>query len=441
MTIFKTIKEHAGKYLTGSIFTAVVSLLMMKYYTNVFSPSQFGILALYMIMFEYVKALVSLNMDHGTTRLYFDYKEKRRDEYLSTIFWFLIMLSVIVSIIGFVLMPYVPKLIASNSEDVYIITIIVGIIVVFVTFFMRILINEHRSTSVLKHTIAQSLINHLSSVIFISIFNLGIFGRLSGQGLGAFFNLYGLIKEFSINNFFNIKMMFNASMAKETFLLSLPLSFLYFQNIFFVYLDRIFLKYFYDDNVVGIYTLGYLLGQGLSMVYNAISQAILPKVYNDLKENYQDNVKKLESFSYRYYIGLFLLTIIISYASPLVVDLVANEDYSQAAIVMPYIIISFMMGGFYKIPSLILGFHKIVWIFPFVSFFSFGTKALLSWWLIPIYGMLAAAFASFIGLYLYSLSLQLFTFKFLSKKYKIVTIIGYIGILIFVSIMFLIGII
>ena len=56
-----------------------------------------------------------------------------------------------------------------------------------------------------------------------------------------------------------------------------------------------------------------------------------------------------------------------------------------------------------------------------------------------LYGMLGAAFASFVGLYLYSFSLQFFTFKFLSKKYKILTISGYIGIFIFVLAVFSLG--
>jgi len=426
MTVFSTIKKHSGKYLAGSLFSAVVTLLMMKYYTFVFTPSEFGILALYLIVFEYVRALVSLNMDYGITRLYFDYKDSRRDEYLSTMFWFVFILASIVIMIAFLLLPYVPILIAPDSETMFIITILAGVLAVFVSFFIRILINEHYSTSVMKHNILQTIVNHLSSYLFISVFNLSILGRISGQGLGYLVNVMTLVKEFSREKLFQLKWQFNKKMASETFMLSTPLMFLYFQNILFLYLDRIFLKYYIGDSAVGIYTLGYMLGQGLSLVYEAISQAILPKFYKELESDYENSRNELESFSYKYYFALFVITVIISFLSPAIVELISNDDYSQATEVMPFVMVGFMMGGFYKIPSLLFGFHKVVWFYPFLAFVSFGANALLNWLLIPIYGIIGASFASFVGVFIYSIGMQYFLKKYMSKKYIMITLAIYI---------------
>jgi O-antigen/teichoic acid export membrane protein len=305
------------------------------------------------------------------------------------------------------------------------ITLIAGIGSVYVSFLTRILYNEHKSTSVLKHSLFQMFINHVSSVLFISVFHLGIFGRMSGQGLGYFLNIFTLLKEFSRENLFKIKLTFNKVMASETFILTLPSIIASFQTVAFVYLDRIFIKHYMGDSSVGVYTLGYMLGQGLSMVYEAISQAILPKVYNDMNENYKKAIDELEYFSYRYYLGLIIITIIISLLSPFIVSIFSNDNYSEASIVMPFIMAGFMMGGFYKIPSLVLGYHKVVWFYPFLSLFSFGTNAILNWWLIPIYGLIGAAFASFLGVFLYSIVLQVLSFKFFSKKYHIIAIFLY----------------
>jgi O-antigen/teichoic acid export membrane protein len=74
-----------------------------------------------------------------------------------------------------------------------------------------------------------------------------------------------------------------------------------------------------------------------------------------------------------------------------------------------------------------------------LAFFSFGTNALLNWWLIPIYGIIGAAFASFIGLFLYSIVMQILSFRYMNKKYIIFTSIGYIGIFIFVLTVFSLG--
>lgn len=417
--MFDVIKKHAPKYLTASSIATLVTLLMTKYYTFIFSPSEFGILALYLVMFQYIVTLVSLNMDSSSTRLYFDYRKTKRDEYLSTIFWFITTIALIVVLIAFLFMDFVSNWISPNSEDVYIITLFSAIGAVYVSFLMRILYNEQKSNSVLKHTLFQNFVNHLSSVIFISIFNFGIFGRMMGQGLGYLLNSITLFKEFSKSNLFKLKIVFNKQMASETFMLSLPTVIASFQTIVFIYLDRFFLKHFIGDSSVGIYTLGYMLGQGLSLVYEAIAQAILPKMFNDMNSNYEKARDELENFSYKYYLGLIFVTFIISLLSPLIVMLFSNDEYSEAAEVMPFIMAGFMIGGFYKVPSLVLAYHKKVWFYPFLTFFSFGINALLNWWLIPVYGTIGAAYASFVGFFINSFFIALFSTKFLTKKFTI----------------------
>jgi O-antigen/teichoic acid export membrane protein len=415
-SLFKTVISHAPKYLTGSVIASGTALLMTKYYTTVFTPAEYGILALYLVMFNYIKTFVSLNLDSGATRFYFDYKDTRRDEYLSTIFWFITIIAFIVLVVGLLFKGIISNWISPNSQDIYMITLIAGIGSVYVSFLTRILYNEHKSTSVLKHSLFQIFINHASSVLFISVFHLGIFGRMSGQGLGYFLNIFTLLKEFSRENLFKIKLTFNKAMASETFMLVLPSIIASFQTVAFVYLDRIFIKHYMGDSSVGVYTLGYMLGQGLSMVYEAISQAILPKVYNDMNENYKKAIDELEYFSYRYYLGLIIITIIISLLSPFIVSIFSNDNYSEASTVMPFIMAGFMMGGFYKIPSLVLGYHKVVWFYPFLSLFSFGTNAILNWYFIPIYGIIGSAFASFVGFSINSLIINIISMRYMSRR-------------------------
>ncbi len=426
LSMFKTIISHAPKYFSATAISSLVMILMTKYYTYVFSPAEYGVLALYLIMFNYIKTFVSLNLNSSSTRFYFDYRETKRDEYLSTIFWFITIIAIIVSILGIFLKDMISNWIAPNSESIYLITLFTGIGAVYVTFLMRILYNEQKSTSVLKHTLFQTFVNHFSSFVFISFFNLGILGRMLGQGVGYGLNIFTLLREFFSKNIFKIRPVFNKIMAKETFLLSLPGIIASIQNVVFIYLDRVFIKYYIGNSSVGIYTLGYMLGQGLSLVYEAISQAILPKVYNDMNENYKRARFELEKFSYGYYMGLILITVIISILSPFIVEVLSNSNYMKASEVMPFVMAGFMMGGFYKIPSLILGYHKVVWFYPLLSLFSFGVNALLNWYLVPRFGIIGAGFASFVGLFLYSTILQLISLKYMSKKYNIFVIIVYV---------------
>jgi O-antigen/teichoic acid export membrane protein len=435
-SFFKTILSHAPKYLTGSVISAGTTLLMTKYYTAVFTPAQYGILALYLMMFQYVMTFSSLNLDSGSTRFYFDYRKTRRDEYLSTIFWLISFISFIIFSIGMVFKDFISNWISPDTGNIYMITLVTGIAGVYVSFLTRILYNEHKSTSVLKQTIFQTFVNHASSFAFISYFNLGILGRMSGQGLGYVLNIFTLFKRFSTENLFKLRLTFNKAMAKETFILTIPGMVAAIQGVAFMYLDRVFLKHYIGDSAVGIYTLGFMLGQGLSMVYEAISQAILPKVFNDMKEDYGKSRIELESFSYKYYIGLIILTFIISALSPIIVSIFANDTYKESANVMPFVMAGFMMGGFYKIPSLVLGFHKVVSFYFWLPFVSFGSNALLNWWLIPQYGIVGAGFASFVGLFIYSIIMQVISFKYMSRKYMLMVGLKYLIVLSVLTLLF-----
>ena len=214
-TYFQTISSHAPKYFTGSTIAAGMTLLMTKYYTLVFTPEVFGILAMYLVMFKFIMAFCSLNLDSGSTRFYFDYRKTAKHEYLSTIFWLITFVSILVLIASLIFMDFISNWIHPGSENVYIITLISGILAVYVSFLIRVLYNEQKSTSVLKHGIFQTFVNHISSVVFISIFNLGIFGRMMGQSTGYSLNILTLFNEFYKERLFHLKLVFNRSMAND----------------------------------------------------------------------------------------------------------------------------------------------------------------------------------------------------------------------------------
>lgn len=428
--MIKVILQHSTKYFSHSSITAVVGLAMTKYYTHAFSPAEFGILAIYLVMFRYIKALVSLNMDSGSSRVYFDYRENRRNEYLSTIFWFLLVAGVVVVMVGLLAMPFVVDWISPGTERMYLVTLFSGIGAVFLSFLSRVLYNEQKSSGVLKYGLWQTFVEHASAYVLISCFNLGILGRISGQGIGAGSNMIALLRYFYREKLFQLELTFNRVMAKETFTLALPGLITTFQALVFVYLDRIFLKHFIGDSAVGIYSLAFLLSQGLTLIFEAVSQAILPKVYTDMKVDYQKSLDELERFSIFYYAGLILLTVVFTTASPLLVWLVSNAEYKEASSVIPFILAGVMMGGFYKLPALVLGFHKKFWFYPILGFVSFGTNALLNWALIPKYGAIGAAFASFIGLFIYSTIVQAISRRYMSRMYNLAVIFVYLFIVV-----------
>lgn len=435
-----TVIEHGSRYFSGAFIAGVLSLFMTKYYTYVFGTEEYGVLALYLVMMEYVRTFVSLNLEGGISRIYFDYHKTHRDEYLSTIFWFISFMAVINLVLGLIAMPYVSDWIAPGSGHIYLITLFTGIGMVYFNYLIRILLNEHQSTLVLRQTVSQSLLNHLFSFLFITFMRLGIFGRMFGNFISFAINNTSLLITTFRNNLFKIRAKFNYQMAKETFLFAFPTLMSTMMNILFIYLDRIFIKYYRGNSEVGVYTLGYMLGHGFSIVNDSISKAIFPNVFKDMEENYDETKSALERFAFKYYFGLVVLTVTIALLSPLIVDIFSYHQYEKAALVLPFMLAGFMMGGLYKISALVLRYHKIVWFYPFLSIVAFGSNAILNYLLIPMYGIVGAAYATFIGHFLYSIILQLLSLRYFNRKYNLITLLINISTLGATSIFYLIQI-
>ncbi|MBT5856595.1 oligosaccharide flippase family protein [bacterium] len=416
-SILKAVIKHAPVYFSATFITAVVATLMAKYYTQIFSPAEYGIIALYGMMLQYITTFASLNMDSASTRYYFDYRETRRDEYLSSIFYFISLLSGAVFIIGLLLMPVLVPLFQEGTEWIYFVTLVSGVVKVINSFLYRLLINEQYSKSVFRNKILHMVTLHSSAVYLISAHQMGILGKQLGSLLANGLNIAYLVFEYHKKNLFRFKRTMNWGMIKETLFLALPGAVTTLQGLAFVYLDRIFLKIYQGNAEVGVYSLGFLLGKGISMIFEAISNAMNPKIMSDLVDDYEEGKKDLEKFAGIYYVGLLGIALCTSFMSKWIVMVVSNMNYIEAASVMPYVLMGFLVGGFYKIPSSILGYHKKVWFYPALSFVAFGVNGLLNFWLIPSYSMIGAAYATFVGLFIYSTILQLMAFKYHSRRY------------------------
>ena len=67
------------------------------------------------------------------------------------------------------------------------------------------------------------------------------------------------------------------------------------------------------------------------MVFEAISNILTPRCYELMKKDYNTGIHQLERFSVIYCIGIALLTLIIVVSSPLIIRLISNENYANAA--------------------------------------------------------------------------------------------------------------
>ncbi|EIW16022.1 MULTISPECIES: oligosaccharide flippase family protein [Pelosinus] len=429
-----SILKHAPKYLGSSLITAVVGVLMNKYYTYVFNPAEFGILALYLALGQYIQKLLVFTMDSSSQRVYFEYRGIERSVFLGTILIFMICSTLLWCGIAFILQDMIVSYLGGDPI-LYWITFGLSITTVYVNFINRISYNENLSGIVFRQGIVQSVVNHFGSYILISFAQMGMVGRQTGQLIACVINTYFYTIHLLKRDCLNIVWTFRVDIFKRLRYFAQPSFLNAIMVATFSYVDRVFLQYFHGSQEVGIYALGFIIGQGVSLIVEAVSMSLFPSIIRELEQDYKTNIRRLKKVDVLFCSSLLILSILIFSFRDSIVLLLSNKGYQAASNVLPFIVAAYVMGGFYKTASNVLSFHSAVWIFPILSSISFGVTALLNYLLIPLYHGIGAAYAFFIGVFFYSFFIQIFASKYLYKKIWIILV--YISIFVIIGILFL----
>lgn len=424
--MIKEILVHSSRYFSASIISALAAFLMTRFYTETFTPSEFGVMIVYLMVFEYVVVFGSLSTEGSIARKMFDYKDNKLNVYLSTMFWFYCGLCVVVFTLGLILLKPISNWVSEGSEVVYVTVLIAGITSIVTKFFNTICVNNQKSKEVSLSLLVSTVINHPTSILVIEFFGGGIVGRFIGVFVGGVAQAVILSKVSVQKLGFSLSRSFDVSMLKETLHLALPTICSSILILLLAYADRFFLKSFSGDEAVGLYGLALIIGKLITLTFNAMFNSVFPMAMKKLTDEYQSGMESIENLAKKYYLFLFVLLFVVNFISPIIYMIVANGSYNDSKDVFPFVVIGIILGGLYKIPSIVLSYHKIVWFYLPITVVSFSTNALLNYVLIPQYGIVGAGFSTCIGYLIYSILVQAFSWKFFTLKYKAYTAITYI---------------
>lgn len=404
-----SLRDSFGKYFSATVFSAVVGMVMNKYYTYVFTVDDYGILSLYLTFIAYLQSVISFSMDSSWGRLYFDYKDRKK-EFFSTVINFSLMAILFWIVVLAVFQEYIQNILGGTIA-IYWCSIVAVSILSFVKICNSLAMLENEASLVSSQTIIQSIVNNTTSVLFIWL-NFGIVSRIIGNVWGGACNLYyyvsrlkgkghlvyGLIFDKVIFN--KLQPFFLSTFFNTTVIASLS------------YADRILLNSYHGAAQVGIYSLGILIGQGISLISEACSMALFPAIINNLSENYHEGIIQLKKTDNIFLLLYGLIFILIFLVRDILVLIFSNEQYLEASAIVPIITLGYISGALYKNVSGVLSYHKIVWKVAVAGIFAYAIGALLNYYIIPIYAERGAALA-----FLFSVVIYSFFQHFLARNY------------------------
>lgn len=328
-TFFSNISLLIGGTMVGQLLSIAISPIL----TRLYSPEDMGIYSIYISILSVLVVFASFRYETAIP-LPIDDKESVDIVVLSI---FLTSLISIVSLIGVLL--YRDKIAHILNAEGLSIWLILLPISIFINGFFRVLNYWSVRRNLFQRLSSQKMVNSIStsiSQVSLGIPNLNFNGGLIiGSIIGQFLSTVRLtvqtikidksilLSTFRMHNIFRVFNRYKKFTFVSTFSDAL--------NIFSTMLPSLFLAFYFDTTVVGLYSLGYrTLSLPAIIVGGAVAQVLLPRL---VEANRQGNLgmSTFEMFK-NLFMGGLVPIILITLVSPDLFGIIFGLDWSDAGV-------------------------------------------------------------------------------------------------------------
>ncbi|MGB9697554.1 MAG: polysaccharide biosynthesis C-terminal domain-containing protein [Ignavibacteria bacterium] len=435
-THIKKLLSQTVIYGIGIALNRAVSLILIPLYTYYFSTDELGLLNLVQSLWFFIILFYIYGTETSFIKKFIDAKNHTdKAQIYSTTLLLLTITSILFSVILYLIAPTISKLFVFKQEqEATFLLQILSFLLFFDTLFrfpLLLLRAEMKPTSYLLLNIISLILNVSLNFVFILVLHYNIESIFYSYIISVFITfLLGLIltKKY-------LKLTFSFKRAIE--LISYGNKFIYI-GVFLLLIeisDRFFLKYYFDESIVGIYSTSYRLASVMSLLIAAFKFSWTPYFLN-LSNDTNNKEVVARVFTSYVYIGLFMFLLFSFYTEPIVSFpfwgfSFLNANFQSGLVIVPLILLSHFFSGLYSNMNVAPFFTEKTFYLLFSSFVGFIINFVLNILLIPHFGMVGAAFVTLFTyiimfLVIYYFSQQIYIIQYQWKKLAILALLSVI---------------
>lgn len=385
----KSFLSDSSVYTFLNIVNKAIPFLLLPIIVRMLSAGDFGLYSLFITVESLLIPIVSLNLHAALSSHYYS-DDFELSDYLSTMIYSLVGISVVFFILVFVLPESIFNLLGLSSKFVQLAVIsatITGLIGMVSNLFRL----QRRPWIYGSFSITQSLFLFLCIYIFCLYspsFNMIVNGRIF-YAVVLFILSMVLLKN---KNYLIFK--FRKDFFKKALKFSLPTLVYSLSAFVFLSSDRFFIKYFLGVKSVGYYSAIFQLSSIISIIGMSINAAWMPWLFENLKKkDYYTNV-----FIVKLSYGLIFCFLVIGLLSclifPFFASIILPNNFHKYIYISTPIIIGFVFEGIYLIVSPYLFFAEKTKYNGYIGVVIACINVVLNIILIPYFGILGAAIAT-----------------------------------------------
>lgn len=426
----KSLSKSVAWYGIGNLFIRSVSFILLPFYSNLISTSEFGDYALLMSVYAIISVLYQFGMHGALNKFYIEEKtEERKKIIFSTLLNLIILFGVILTVIFSLTSTEISEIVFnSNRYSSLFILVFNALFLETICYYILLLLKtKELSKPAVIYSGIGAILNLIFNVIFVFIYRLSIAGIIFAQLASSMFLLLILSRVISKEYVIRI----DKNITKILLKFAYPLMFAGFLSAAVDVADRFILNYFLGTSEVGIYSLAYRIAMVMNVFVISFRTAWSPYSLNlfytnDYKKSYGSTLSKLVAIGC---VILLLLSLFSRYLFEINIGgiILFNPVYKSGIVILPLVLIGYIFSGISSFYSVYPYISNKSYHFLASDFIAFISNIIINIIFIPKYGIIGAAFATAMGFllgaaYLFFISRGQIKIDYQTKKLSVIII-------------------
>lgn len=380
-------------YGLSNVLLRGVSLLLVPVYTRILSPTDYGIVDLITVFTALVGVSVALEIAQGLARFLPDATTPdERSAYASTALWFTIAAYVVFTVAAVIFAEPLSALLLDDPARRDLLLVALPVVVGSAIFYLLQMELRYglRPKQYAICSLIYSGLGIAASVALVAGLRIGVAGVFIGQAIGA---VAGIAASLAWSRSV-YRLRVDVKRLREMLAFSLPLLPSSLGVFVTLYVDRIAIRELLNLHELGLFGVGYRIASIVTLLVVGFQGALTPLIYTHYRE--PGTPRELARiFSFFIFVALTLCLVLALFAGELV-RLVAAPAYWTGALVVPFLAPALLLSMMYIFaPGLAI--TKRTGMTSTINLIGAGLNAVLSFSLVPLFGISGAAGATLIS--------------------------------------------
>jgi len=325
ITRYKKYIVNTGMYLTASLVSSIVGILVNPLLALNLSPTDYAIISYYTSLATFVTPIIGFFLVDFFIREYYKVSKEEREKVKGLVFKLLVIVQLIISVVCILGVSIYVKASHSAFELLPYVLFSVGSLYFLLPYQLK--LAEYKiagdGKGFARYSIIWSLINIGLQLLFVVVLHFGAAGKLGGTFLYSVFAFIWCL--YPNRKYLSTKL--DRTKLKEIGLYCYPLVLAAVLSFFSNGYDKILLERQGNIELLGIYAVGCQIAGYISVFSNSIKSTFQPDMFKAIVDK---NIKKVFVAALIVVLGVVALVALFYLFCPIIIKLLTAGRYIES---------------------------------------------------------------------------------------------------------------